>query len=675
LLKLYLDIEVRAPRLIMPTEATEPIACCSVLRNDKPNQIRTYLLTNEERQLVYKIRVRLKDGEERIFRITVLPCPTERRLLQLVAQEIHDSDCVLGWNVRGYDLPYIIHRMEKNNLNPSIMSPLDRVYFKADGEEGSKYKGEVVIEGVNVLDLQEIYTEVKARSLYTSLERASEETLGLKKFGECSRVHEMSNRELVIYNAGDVILTYLLDEALKLSDFAIELSRESYRPIRESYAKSQIVDSTLLAFARKYGVVLPTRRAYKHERYKGAIVLEPIVGLHEDVLVCDFKRMYPTIIINFNLSPETVVEPTTPVRKLVFTLEDGRRVGIRIDKKGLVPAYLEDLFKLRDRYDEMLKRIDPHDPMYEVYKQKRQIVKDTINSVYGQFSYAGSESSGSKGSRIYCPVLAELTSYLARKLLGTTIYLANKLGFKLIYGDTDSIFVICGGRRDYERIAEELTKALQDELEREYGKKFNIVLEPKEHFKRLLLYRKKRYAGLVDWKEGEVIDPPVLEVKGFELVRTDTPKLTKDMQERLFRLLLEFGYDEVLINAFIRRYWEMHIKAKLEDIAVPVVVHKLEYKVNNVQAKAIRFAKSIGIDVYPGKRLFWLYTKDGNVIAVDEEHLDLLEQFRDRVDFKRMFERNVLNKISGILEVFRKGGKVSVSESVQTQTTLDRFFS
>jgi len=318
-----------------------------------------------------------------------------------------------------------------------------------------------------------------------------------------------------------------------------------------------------------------------------------------------------------------------------------------------VPAFLEELFKLRDRYERILAELDPHDPLYSVYKQKRQIVKGIINSVYGQYAYAGSIERGIKGSRIFNFALARLTTHLERQIISKTVVIAEKLGFKVLYGDTDSIFIKCNGIKDYFGIAELITGILNDEIEKEFGKRTNLILEPKEHFVRIMLYKKKRYAGLIDWQDGEKVDPPILDVKGFELVRTDTPKITRDLQRNLFMLILNEGYDEVRIATFINSLWEKFQKARVEDIAVPCVVHKLKYKVRNVQAKAIESARKLGIDVYVGKRLFWVYTKDGSIIALDEENLDMLEKFRDRIDYKRMFERNVIQKVKPIIEIFK----------------------
>jgi len=640
MIKLYLDIEVRAERFIPAEESSEPVACVSVLTTTNPTQVRTYLLARDLTSL-RRLRIRVRDT---IFEVVVLPLRTETSLLQSVAREIAAADCVLGWNIKGYDLPYLMNRMRKVGLDPSLMSPLGSARITREGEP--------VIEGVNILDLQTVYSEVNARTLFTSLERASQEVLGVGKLGSSKEVYRMSDMELVKYNAGDVILTYLLDTELSLSDFCIELARETHRPVAERYMKSQMVDSTLLAFARRAGVVLPTRRAYRRSRYEGAIVIDPVTGLHEDVLVADFKRMYPSIIINFNLSPETVVDPDEPVDKIVFNV-DGQRIAIRQDVKGLVPAYLEELFKLRERYEQILSQLDPHDKLYAVYRQKRQIVKDTINSVYGQFAYAGNPDKNARGSRIFNIHLARLTTYLERQIITATRRIAESMGFEVLYGDTDSIFIKCHGLSDYPALCDMLTDMLNEWLEEQYGKRTSLVLEPKEHFLRVLLYKKKRYAGLVDWQDGEVVDPPVLEVKGFELVRTDTPKLTRDMQRQLFELLLRHGYRPELVAEFVQRYWRLYQSCRLEEIAVPTVVHRLRYKVKNVQAKAIEAARRLGIDVYVGKRLFWLYLKGGEVVAVDEENLDLLERYRDRVDLRRMFERNVLQKVNMILEVFK----------------------
>jgi len=635
MLKAYLDIEVR-PSTLDIERAENPVVCASVMLPSR--KIYTLILGKASFGSV------AVGGKE--FRVKCICFNREKDLLNSLYKIISGVDFLIGWNIIDYDMPYLYNRGKKIGADVSLMSPIGRVYRNRSGS--------VVVDGVNIIDALTVYAKVKGRILFTSLQRAAIEELGVGKLYSKDKLDELPIVELAKYNAVDVALTYLIDRKLRLSDFAIELARESYMPVGGPTHDapipfaSSMVDNTLLHYARRIGIALPCKVDPPKKGYEGAIVFEPVTGIHDDVLVLDFSRLYPNIIINFNISPETVsFKPFNTDKQLVVYVVDRKldakfKAYIRYDIDGLVPKYLLELFKLRDKYESMRDKYSPESQMYKVLDNKQYVIKQIINAVYGQFSYR---------SRICNLYIAALITCLERKIIKLTKSIAERMGYKVLFGDTDSVFIKLSGQKNYEEIGEELSQKINDYLSRFYGKEFHFKLKAEEHFKRLLLFRKKRYAGLVDWVKGKVVDPPELKVKGFEIIRTDTPVLAKDVLKDFISLLLEKGNDMIAIANWLMEIRDKFMCAEPELIAVPVTIHKTEYKVNNIQAKAIAFIRrTFGIKLKPGAKVFWAYDKGGGIIAAPEDMLDALNKFRDRIDYKRMFQRNVEDKIKDLLK-------------------------
>ncbi|MBW2672814.1 MAG: hypothetical protein JRD89_05250 [Deltaproteobacteria bacterium] len=361
-------------------------------------------------------------------------------------------------------------------------------------------------------DLMRMYEKV-TQHRSGSLSSLSEEILGKKmekplaRGSEILRWFKEDRERLREYNLEDCRVLREINRELNLVEIFSEiahLARVSYTDAQSVYC---VVDALVLAEARKKNLVFPTgaERA-EGESPAGALVLSPRPGLHGATFEYDFRSMYPNIISTFNIGLETVGRG---IRTEVLEFRE--------DVRSVFATVVEKLMDARRRYKE--KYSETGEKRFDI---KQNALKVVANSVYGAMAF--------KGSRYYRKELAESVTLTGREILRTVVRLLEKRGVTVLYSDTDSVFL--NQRIDEGKINEELRYILSYR----YGvpEKFHsISLEFKGKFGGAFFppgREKKRYV-LFD-EVGNVV-----EVKGFELVRKNTPKIVAKVQADIFRIM------------------------------------------------------------------------------------------------------------------------------------------
>lgn len=274
--------------------------------------------------------------------------------------------------------------------------------------------------------------------------------------------------------------------------------------------------------------------------YQGATVVDPTPGYYLDPVFClDFASLYPSLMRTKNLSPDCLVRGDAGPLPEVNEIKVREGVVHRFVKgsvhEGLLPRILEQLLSERKRVKRLMEAEgDPR--MRALLNSKQLALKISANSVYG--------ACGATKGRLSCRECAEATTAAGRDAIDFTCkYVSDKPGFQIIYGDTDSAFMRIppDRRKDSveelfemgEKLAEEVTTAIAALMP---GEKNYIKLEFEKILQPLVLYKKKRYAGLC------IEDPkkqPKVMAKGLELVRKDACQLVKAAQRRVIDLLLK----------------------------------------------------------------------------------------------------------------------------------------
>jgi DNA polymerase elongation subunit (family B) len=361
---------------------------------------------------------------------------------------------------------------------------------------------------------------------------------------------------------------------------------------------------------------LALERGYKHptvlnlstseaQRYDGAYVLHPEkkAGIHRDVHVADFAGLYPSIIRTWNMSPETIVEepagyPTaySPLTKKHF----------RTDIAGILPEAVKRLMDQRAVWNKKKASLPPGTEEWKDADRRAGAYKIATNSFYGVI--------GSPTARFYDRDVAESVTQCGKWLIIETIKAAEQRGMKVIYGDTDSLFVVGSTRQEFESFVRWANEELYPRILEEVGCVDNVIsLAYEKQFDRLVMTTAKRYAGsYVHYKGKLATSDSHPEIKGLEFKRGDALKIARSLQEELAHLIV--GYKQPFSDepsdyvAVIERVRDHILNGRLElgDVLVSKRLNKEieEYKTpNNAMLRIAKEMEAAGEDVGEGAKI------------------------------------------------------------------------
>ena len=351
---------------------------------------------------------------------------------------------------------------------------------------------------------------------------------------EISKLGEIwkTNPELLIeYNLHDAELVMKIDEKRELVRQLYSLSELTAAIIdhvhtdRTPVSAKKLIDSLLLTLARENGMVLPTGRESNdddEETYSGAYVHDPEKGVHEWVGVLDFNSLYPTIIRAFNISPETWRPDDSGDIKAPNGSFIKNQPGLLVQA---VNVLYEMKMQIKKQLGEYAKKYGTNSPEYRALKARYQAVKGVLNSIYGVTGY--------KKFRLYKKEIAENITTIGRMVWHKTKEFAEELGYKVIYGDTDSQYYVLKSNTPEEAVKEleDLAKKLTEKVREWVTQEFNargeyFEFDPDEIFQVVGFIAKKNYFGYVVYKDGQILEKPDLVYAGL-LSRGDVSDAVK----------------------------------------------------------------------------------------------------------------------------------------------------
>jgi len=435
----------------------------------------------------------------------------DKRLIQAFIAYVreYDPDVIVSYGGNATDWSYLLQRCHMHGF----LLSLDRAGF----EPHSSVYGHVSLTGIVNLDLvnfEAMFPEVKVKTLSNFA----------KKLGVTAGQGTVDDVVFADYWDSDAkrgeLLMFSLDSAHRvygvaslLLDFAIELSALTSLPLDQvmSAATGFRVEWYLIKRAQKIGEIVPRRVEQTYMTYTGGLVLSPKPGLHENIAVLDFKSMYPNIMITYNLSPDTYIQPGDP--EPAEGINVAPEVGYRFRKApaGFFQEALTYLIDVRGDIRKKMKLLTPKTVEYQVLDARQKAVKILTNAAYG---YAGWV-----GARWYIKPVAEAASAWGRHIILAASQMAQKAGVAVIYGDTDSLFI-------------EYDKAKADQLQADVKRELKLDVEIGEVYVRVFFTEaKKRYAGLR--KDGS------LDIVGLEVIRGDWAEVAKHVQEHVLEIILK----------------------------------------------------------------------------------------------------------------------------------------
>ena len=661
---MFLDVEIdfTPGKFPDPYKTEEQIVCITTYNEITGSYTTFFNASKEYREMrVWKNRV---TGKEQKWLLAGFE--SEKRLLANFAKHVSFIDCdvITGWNTNNFDLPYIINRMRKLGLDPGKISPLGSVYAKPPrlSLRTHRYENEPpVIKGRILFDLLPFYRKMNSSEMEANdLDTVGERELGVAKVkytGKLSSLYRENPEKLIEYNVGDVELTLEIDRKVKVIETFWELSRFVRCRMEQTDSESQMIDMYQLWYNKQHGgKVLPTKTPSEAKRFQGATVIEPIAGVYDNCFVLDLEKLYPSIILSVNISPETIILDKDKQGDYVVLSN-----GIRFSKQeAFSPGVLKRLFEVENHFKQEMKKYSMNTSEYERARKTAQFTKDIRNSFYGVLAY--------EGARCYVPEAGACITLMGREILEWIVAKAKEKDYKIITGDTDSLMLLAKSS-DINNIVME-AQNLRDYINSsfdEFAAKYNISkhyfkIEYKQTYAPFLIAVKKHYAGYVRHINGRV-ERDFLEVRGFEPRRSDNNAFTKKFMLDLFDLILQRKSISE-INSFVLDSMKQVMTLPLEQLGLRVAYKKdiSDYKLANCYTLGAEYSRQVlGIPVGRGTKCYYVFVKKfysdlkgRGVVRVSGVCFESPEQIAGakdvQVDYDYMIKRLVLYKARNIYE-------------------------
>ena len=480
----------------------------------------------------------------------------ERTILEQFLDIVSQYDMTLGYNSYNYDIPILKSRCKQYKL---AFPDMQRWY-----------------------DLLPALMSMSHRKLRSwSLEWVGKNLVGLERVHVDKPFSQLSMQEIYERCQRDVEIIIELDKKLNLSLVDIMKAHASYIFPDETVYITRSIDSLLLRKARQLGLVLPCKPIKPDvQQHSGAFVAQPSTPfkIYHDVLFLDCVSLYPSIIVNFKISPDA--------------------------DKRLYPEMVSELIRERKRFKQLYR--ETGDKMYDMLQYAYKIL---ANAVYGAVN--------SIGFRIQRPDLGDEVARRGREIITSLMNFYRQRGFDVIYGDTDSV-VLAGITAD-ESVFNMLAEAGSQHIKNTFQS--DIQVEAKKFYSKLYFTRragegsaaKKKYAGLCIWTSDEGwLDTPTLDVVGIEIVRSDFPVAMQKLQQQLIEGYLNGKTIDELheVLAQFKRALRDGI-FDVEELAFSKSITQKNYKVSAPHIRAAKHLEKQGIRVNIGDKIRYVYTRFG----------------------------------------------------------------
>jgi DNA polymerase elongation subunit (family B) len=563
---------------------------------------------------------------------TYIECKDELDLLNkfLTAwQSKHiDPDVVTGWNVEFFDIPYLVNRIKRQMGDGSAkrLSPwgiLDQRTLEIMGKEYTVY----VPVGINIIDYMQAYKKFSFSQQesfkldHIAFIELGERKLDYSEYDSLQELYEKDFEKYIDYNIHDTVLVDRLEDKLKFIEQIFAIAYDGKVNYADAFTSVRMWDVIIHNYLLAKGVVVPVvDKAEKDEQIVGAYVKDPQVGMHPWVVSFDLNSLYPHLIMQYNISPETkkgeipglsidnILEGRLHDEAIKDYLKENNYTvaasGITFDRdyQGFLPTLMEKMYNDRVVYKNRMlaaKKAYEKDKTYELEKEiarchNMQLAKKIqLNSAYGAlsniyfrwFDRELAESITKSGQLSIRWMESKINVFLNKTLKTTDVDY-------VIACDTDSMYLdlgelvkqTCEGK-DTQQIVAYLDnvceKILEPFIDKCYAELATYVnaYDQKMKMKREAIANKgiwtakKRYILNVYNLEGVAYAEPKLKIQGIESVRSSTPAACRDRIEKALKIIMNSTEEELV--KFVENFRQEFNKLPFEDIAFPRSVRGL----------------------------------------------------------------------------------------------------
>ncbi|TMP27297.1 DNA polymerase II [Pseudoalteromonas rubra] len=488
-------------------------------------------LVTESQRLVIMI------GEPEAAEVNVRWVADELSLLQALVEEVNrmDPDVIIGWNVIEFDCAVLNERAEALGVSLSIGRDGTPMQVSKGNFTRVLIAGRVVLDGIDTMKNATYHFET------FKLAYVAQQVLGTSKLIEQDdrldaiiRLFHKDKPALASYNLQDCVLVWDIFTKLSLLEFAIARTQLTGLELERMGGSVAAFTNLYLPLLHRSGYIAPNLGEHGLTfDSPGGYVMDSRPGLYQNVLVLDFKSLYPSIIRTFHIDPMGLIEGLKSPQDAIPGFNKGAFSRTRHHLPKLVAQLAQARQEAKDRGEKML----------------QQAIKIIMNSLYGVL--------GSRGCRFYDPRLSSSITLRGHEIMQTTRGWIEEMGYEVIYGDTDSTFVCVPDSLSAAQ-CQQLGKSLMREINLRWAKHiechFNLPnyleIEFETHYSPFFMPTirgqetgsKKRYVGQIQTEQGSE-----LVFKGLETVRSDWTEIAKEYQQAVIRALFD-GLDVVSVT-------------------------------------------------------------------------------------------------------------------------------
>ena len=670
--------------------------------------------------------------------VKYIHCKDELNLLKefVIFWQQNYPDAITGWNTDFFDVPYLVRRIDRE-LGESFSKKLSPWGYINERKTFIKGNEEIHydIHGISQLDYLELYKKFTYQKQESyRLDYIAEQELGdKKKVNPGTDFKDFYTNywpDFVEYNIHDVELVDRLEDKMRLIELCLTMAYNAKINYEDVFSQVRMWDAIIYNHLRKKKIAIPAKTGSgKDAQFEGAYVKDPIVGLHKWVASFDLNSLYPHLIMQYNISPETLTEDKIPctVEKLLnqevdTTYAKRRDLSLtangwcyRRDIKGFMPELMEKMYVDRSRFKKQMLKVQQE---YEHDKKNNDLRKEIsrLNNLQMAMKIALNSAYGAMGNQYFRYFDLRMAEGITTSGQLSIRWMANKLNVFLnktlktegkdfvIAIDTDSIYLTleelvehtCEGKSDeqkikyMDKICEDIFQPFIDKGYQELADYMNAYSQ-KMIMKREVLAdkgiwtAKKRYILNVHNSEGVQYAKPKVKVMGLEMVKSSTPAVIRDKLKDSIGVILRGDQSE--LHRYIIAFREEFNKMPVEEIAFPRGVNGMrQYAGSPIYTKGTpihvrgsllfnHYVTRKGLDkkyqaIRDGDKIRFVYVSKPNpfnedVIAFPQE---LPKEFglHQFIDYDKQFEKTFLDALSSVIE--------PLGWSVEEKSSLEDFF-
>jgi len=582
-----LDIEVQSDQgFPKPQEAAHPVTAICV----KNNQSDTYVVWG------------LKDYDSSLNDLNVeyFKMIDEKALLRAFLDwwGANSPDVVTGWNSKMFDIPYLVNRV-RNVINDDATKAFSPWKIVRAREIKTAYGVDQSydLEGISQLDYLDLfkkfgkltYGEQESYKLdHVANTILGEAKLSYEEYGNLHTLYKMDHQKFIDYNIKDVELIHRFEEKMGLISLALTMAYQSKVNYTDTFGTTSIWDSIIYNQLIKKNVIIPPKPPVDHDvgRIVGGYVKDPQVGSHDWVTSFDLASLYPNIIVQYNMSPETMCYDED-----IPTAVAANGASFRKDKEGVIPNVIR---KFYDDRVSIKKNMLAAQQKYEIEPTKELVneiatlnnqqmaIKILMNSLYGALA--------NKNFRYFDQRIAEGVTMSGQRAIKTAEKAVNDEMNNLLKSDkdyviaidTDSVYINMASLvakfapadpvKFLDKICsehfEKVIAGAYDKLANDTGAYINrMVMEREVIADRGIWMAKKRYILNVHNNEGVQYAEPKLKMMGIEAIKSSTPQVCRAKFKEVFKVIIEGTEEDV--QAFIRKFKAEFSSLGAEAVAFP----------------------------------------------------------------------------------------------------------